>query len=200
MGKPKLFIGSSAEQLSVAYAVQENLESDVEVTVWTQGVFELSRSTLESLVDVLGDTDFALFVFVSDDVTRMRKSAQNTVRDNVVFELGLFIGRLGRERNFILMPRDQDLHLPTDLLGMTPVIYDGNRQDGNVLAALGPACNRVRKAISKFGSIVRGATYGTPETPHGTEPLDEKDILSIIESWMGANIGGQYSRDTLLRR
>jgi hypothetical protein len=103
--KPRLFIGSSSENLEVAYAVQENLEAVAEVTVWTQGVFNPSKYNLESLADALFETDFGVFVFAPNDVTSMRGQERATVRDNVVFELGMFVGRLGRERCFILVPR-----------------------------------------------------------------------------------------------
>jgi len=69
--RPTLFIGSSSESLDVAYAAQRNLEAVAEAVVWTQGIFELTRSYLESLIDALDDTEFALFVFGPDDVTRI---------------------------------------------------------------------------------------------------------------------------------
>jgi hypothetical protein len=152
--RPRLFIGSSSENLNVAYAIQENLEPVAEVTVWNQGVFTPSRYNLESLLDALFNTDFGVFVFASDDVTLMRGNEHATVRDNVIFELGMFVGRLGRNRCFFLVPRaeKENLHLPSDLLGLSPAVYDSNRRDGNLRAALGPACAAISNAITKLGS------------------------------------------------
>lgn len=147
--KPKLFIGSSVESLKTANAIQENLEYDAEVTVWNQGIFQLSKGALESLIEALEKFDFAVFVFEPNDVTRMRKSELNTVRDNVVFEFGLFIGRLGRNRVFFVTPRNsKELHLPSDLLGITAGTYDADHS--NIRAALGPFCNQVREELQKF--------------------------------------------------
>lgn len=50
---PKLFIGSSSESLNVANAIQENLHKDAEVTVWNQGVFKLSSTTLTDLLSTI---------------------------------------------------------------------------------------------------------------------------------------------------
>jgi predicted nucleotide-binding protein len=61
--KLRVFIGSSVESLEIAYAIQENLEHQAEPTVWPQGVFDLSKSTLGSLSEVLENTDFGIFVF-----------------------------------------------------------------------------------------------------------------------------------------
>lgn len=77
--KPKLFVGSSAEALNIAYAIQENLEHDAMVTVWKQGVFSLSRSTLEDLMKALSQFDYAVFVFSPDDISIIRSSKEHTV-------------------------------------------------------------------------------------------------------------------------
>jgi hypothetical protein len=189
--KPRVFIGSSVEQIDLAYAVQEGLDYDVEATVWTQGVFQPSRSTMAALVDQLDENDFAIFVLAPDDLTAMRKEIVSSVRDNVIFELGLFSGRYGHERCFIITPRNSDdLHLPTDLLGITPAEYDADRQDKNLVAALGAACNRIRKSIRQLG-----VRKPEPESSIDQKPAsdvvetvlidDENDCISLIETWLG---------------
>lgn len=148
--KPTLFVGSSSESLDVAFAAQRNLEDVAEVVVWTQGIFELTQSYLESLLDALDDTEFGLFVFAPDDVTRIRGTEITTARDNVVFELGLFIGRLGRERSFIMMPKGvTDFCLPSDLLGVSTASFEPPSRPDRLQAALGPACHDIRNAIRK---------------------------------------------------
>lgn len=128
--KHRLFVGSSTESLDVAYAIQESLDRFCEVTVWSQGVFEPSRYSMDALVDVLDGIDFGVFVFAPDDIVRIGGAESVAARDNVVFELGLFIGRLGRERSFIIIPSGhEDFHIPTHLLGLTPATYDPNRVD-----------------------------------------------------------------------
>lgn len=148
--KPKLFIGSSSEALEIANAIQENLNYDAEVTVWNQGVFKLSSNTLNDLLLAVSQSDFAIFVFNPDDVAIIRDQKHTTVRDNVVFELGLFIGKLGQNNVFYVIPENETIHLPTDLLGINPGKYNNKRSDGNLLAALGPFCNQVRSQLKKF--------------------------------------------------
>jgi predicted nucleotide-binding protein len=151
--KPSVFIASSVEGLEIAYATQENLEYDAEVVVWPQGIFDLSKYALESLVSAFDKADFGIFVFSNDDIIKLRDKEYTTVRDNVVFEFGLLIGKLGLNRSFVLIPRNVDnLHLPTDLLGIIPGTFDNKRVDENMRAALGPACNKIRKAISRLGA------------------------------------------------
>jgi len=145
---PRLFVGSSTESLDVAYAIQENLEFDAETTVWTQGFFAPSSAILSELLRALHRFDFAAFVFTADDKLRIRDEEYATVRDNVIFELGLFFGGLGQDRCFFVVPRnEQQLHLPSDLLGVAPLTYSGRRSDGNLVAALGSACNALRRAF-----------------------------------------------------
>lgn len=152
--KPRLFIGSSKESLHISYAAQQNLCGDAEITVWTQGVFEPSQTNLESLLKHISSCDFGIFIFSPDDIIFIREEENQAVRDNVVFELGLFVDQIGKDRCFILIPNNSEqLRIPTDLIGMTPIEYETGRSDDNMRAATGPACNSIRQIISRLGSL-----------------------------------------------
>jgi hypothetical protein len=148
MGLPKLFIGSSVEGLDVAYAIQENLEYDAETTVWRQGLFAPSGQALRDLMVASEKFEYAVFAFTADDVVRIRGQSFAAVRDNLIFELGLFFGVLGLSRCFYVVAREaSSLRLPTDLLGVAPLTFQSSRSDGNLIASLGAACNQIRRAF-----------------------------------------------------
>jgi predicted nucleotide-binding protein len=120
---PSLFIGSSSEGLPIAYALQAELEQVCEPLVWSQGVFGPSGTTIGSLLEAAQNSDFAALVLTPDDSIVTRGAEVTLARDNVVFELGLFLGALGPRRVFIVQPRNQDLHLPSDLAGVSRLNY-----------------------------------------------------------------------------
>ncbi len=151
----KVFIGSSSESLGVAKALQENLEMNpgIECSIWNQGIFELSKGILDNLVDLLGRFDFAIFVFSTDDMVRMREKLHTTTRDNVVFETGLAMGMLGKERTFFIKPKNEDIdfRMPTDLLGLTFPEFDQKRfERGDEVPALAVASNKILREMSRF--------------------------------------------------
>jgi hypothetical protein len=147
---PRIFIASSSERLSIAYTIQELLEFDGEVTVWTEGTFKPSSYTLDDLLNAVRSHQFGVFVFVPDDRITIRERNIPAVRDNLIFEFGLFAGAHGRQHCFFVLSRGTEAtHLPTDLAGLTPLSYATGRTDDNLLAALGPACNQIRRAISE---------------------------------------------------
>lgn len=152
MVKPSLFIGSSSEGLDFARAVRTSLRDDVEVTLWNEGFFALGNTFIESLVTALPRFDFAVLVLTPDDLLQSRASELLSPRDNVLFELGLFMGRLGRSRTFILHQRAPAPKIPSDLAGVTTAVYDWPRQDDrNYLAAVGAACDNIRQVIRELG-------------------------------------------------
>ena len=105
----------------------------------------------------------------------MRGEQISTVRDNVVFELGLAIGRLGRKRTFVIVPMGQDLHIPTDLKGWTPIEFDPSRTDGNLRSAMAPVASELRQAFSQEGLRPRAslpAVVDEPEQDETAQPVD----------------------------
>jgi hypothetical protein len=149
--RPSVFVGSSREGVTVAKAIQVGLDESCEVELWTQGAFGLSEGTLESLVASANRFDFAVLVLSADDLLVSRGEVRASPRDNVLFELGLFIGRLGRDRTFIVYNRANPPTLPSDLAGITAATFQ-DHESGNVQAAVGAACTKLEQAISRLGS------------------------------------------------
>lgn len=144
--QPKVFIGSSSEGLSVAEAIHLGLEYVAECTIWNHGVFTPSQTAIESVVDASISYDFAIIILTPDDFVEKRGRNGVAPRDNMIFELGLFTGALGRARTFMVYCRDANIVLPSDLAGITSVTY-ASRSDGNLEAAVGPVCSRIKKAM-----------------------------------------------------
>ena len=134
--QPSVFIGSSSEGLDVAREVELHLQAHALTTIWKDGVFGIGSGTLESLMDALNQFDFAIMVLSPDDLLESRGTSYSSPRDDVIFELGLFMGRLGRSRTFIISEQETDLKLPSDLIDITKATYQ--RRD-NLAAALSPA-------------------------------------------------------------
>jgi predicted nucleotide-binding protein len=145
--KPKVFIGSSTEGKSFAEAIHAYLFHEAECTVWTEGVFGPSDYTLQSLLRQARASEFGIFVFSPDDLATMRGELLSVPRDNVVFELGLFSGALEPERCFFAIPNNVEIHLPSDLMGITARKYENRRSDGNTRAAVAVFCSEVLEKI-----------------------------------------------------
>jgi len=127
MDKPRIFLGSSGKQEKLLQALTRGLEDIAHVEPWTTS-FNPGTTTIDRLVELAHEVDFAAFVFAQDDWTTVNVpaspaagSGQAAPRDNVVFEAGLFGGVLGMRRTFIL--HATGAKLPTDLLGLTCVRY-----------------------------------------------------------------------------
>jgi predicted nucleotide-binding protein len=154
MDKPRIFLGSSGQQKKLLQALTRGLEDLAHVEPWTTS-FNPGVSTLERLLELTREVDFATFVFAQDDWTSSASASsqpeqgQASPRDNVVFEAGLFGGVLGMRRTYIL--HAHGAKLPSDLLGLTCVRYD---------PALSPSelksiNQKIRTAIESEGRVAR---------------------------------------------
>lgn len=144
--QPVLFIGSSTEGLNLVNEIYKRFQDQpVVLRPWSEGVFQASYTAIENLVKSAQESDFAALVLTSDDVTISRGKKLPSPRDNVIFELGLFMGALGRERVFILKPRGIDVRIPSDLLGVTWLEY----------LRTGPTNKRVDSTCKSIMRVVR---------------------------------------------
>lgn len=148
--RPVLFIGSSTESLEVARAIRSNFDhDDYVINLWTDRVFGPSRFPIAELEKQIQEADFAVLVLGDDDEVISRNHKSDAPRDNVIFELGLFMGALSHERTFMVVPRGCDIKIPTDLLGLTSLSYKSD-DTNNLVGLLGPVCDELREIIKKM--------------------------------------------------
>ena len=154
MDKPRIFLGSSGKQEKLLEALTAGLGDIAHVDPWTTS-FNPGTNTLERLLELAHEVDFAAFVFARDDWTVKNATAppapeagEASPRDNVVFEAGMFGGTLGMRRTFIL--HAHGAKLPTDLLGLTCVRYSEETE-----GELEVVCEKLRNAIEAQGRLAR---------------------------------------------
>ena len=188
MDRPRIFLGSSGKQEKLIQALTRGLNEIAIVEPWTTS-FSPGTSTLERLVEITREVDFAAFVFAQDDWTTRDPaektdfgSGQASPRDNVVFEAGLFGGALGMRRAFIL--HANGAKLPTDLLGLTSVRYAGEMTSSEMRAVN----QKLRKAIEKEGRLARieGAWWQFSLTERTDKEPSALSLLKISRERTGA--------------
>jgi hypothetical protein len=188
MGKPRIFLGSSGKQAKLLQALTRGLEDVAHVEPWTTS-FNPGTTTLERLLELTREVDFAAFVFAQDDWTTNSPAAapaptpgQASPRDNVVFEAGLFGGVLGMRRTFIL--HASGAKLPTDLLGLTAVRYDGS----TAAAEMKVVCQKLRSAIENEGRVARieGMWWQFSLTQRSEKEPSAVSLLKISRNRNGA--------------
>jgi CRP/FNR family cyclic AMP-dependent transcriptional regulator len=150
--RPIVFIGSSSESLTIAKSLDRHLSKDpVVVKRWNQGVFGASDATIESLEKICKEADFAILVLAADDLARIRGKASAVPRDNVIFELGMFTGAIGRARTLMMVEEKRPaLRLPPDLEGVTYLKF--SQQDATSRRKTISTCaDTIRSRISRDG-------------------------------------------------
>ena len=130
--KPVLFLISSVESIPIIDELLLELRySDIDVVPWNaKSTFTAGSFTLDGLDIQLSKADFALAIAAPEDVMTKRKATGVAPRDNVLFELGFFMGTLSRERAFLALEKDKPIILPTDLNGLTPLTYTWDKDAG----------------------------------------------------------------------
>jgi hypothetical protein len=193
MDKPRIFLGSSGKQQKLLQALTRGLADVAQVEPWTTS-FNPGTTTLERLLELAREVDFAAFVFARDDWTTISPPAsdpsgegQASPRDNVVFEAGLFGAALGMRRTFILHASNSKL--PSDLLGLTCVRYDAT-----TAAEMRVVNQKLRKAIENEGRAARieGLWWQFSLTERSSQEPSAVSLLRISRDRDGAlDLGGR---------
>ncbi len=149
MPRAKIFIASATESLPTATAVHRHLSAETDSEIWTTG-FESGNYLIPSLLDKANGSDFAVFIFDPVDVTKRPDGrVSGSVRDNVLFECGMFFRALGSERVFLLVPQEVNLtSLPSDLRGLLVQPYPRTHSDP--AAAVHTACSIILRRVREW--------------------------------------------------
>ncbi|MBX9580243.1 MAG: nucleotide-binding protein [Gemmataceae bacterium] len=149
--KPEVFIASSAEARELTTQIQYALQHDFSAKPWLAGVIAPSQYPLPSLERQLDKTRYAVFVFARDDKVTSRGRTQDATRDNVILEFGLFVGRLGSGKCFVVVPKNRKgLKIPSDLDGFTPITYDDEQFESAPQAAATLVATAIKTAIRQL--------------------------------------------------
>lgn len=182
--KHKVFIGSSKESLEagIPQLVKEIVEreSEVEVTIWDENVFSLNQSALEGVLRIADTFDFGIFIFSPDDRLTIRGKEKSTTRDNVVFEHGIFLGRMGPRRSFILVDKQVE-HILSDYKGIHVSLFDSSSKL-KLKESLTQGCGQIISAIHQGKSTSEFTAFPSTSLAVGYfENYIEKTIRSLVE-------------------
>ncbi|WP_336977429.1 TIR domain-containing protein [Altererythrobacter fulvus] len=148
---PRVFVISSSEGMDVARLIRKYLDADnMAVYLWDQGTFAISEYPISCLEDAIERADFTIAVARADDALVSRGDSHNVPRDNVHIEYGISVGRLGRERSFLLVDAGAEVKLPSDLAGLTTLRYQGTDKD-KLIRTVAKACDEARERIEFIG-------------------------------------------------
>jgi hypothetical protein len=159
MRKPRVFIGSSSEAISIAIKIRKQLRDIANVVIWNEAPeFQINRSVLDGLLKSKDKYDFAIMVFNKDDAlvtskdeTGGRNKALYVTRDNVLFELGLFMGWLGPDRTFFIYNTKDEVKIPSDFKGLVVARYTSHT--GKLDEDITEATDEIRQQIEEQGPL-----------------------------------------------
>jgi len=125
MGPPQeepvltIFVGSSSEAAAHYERVCGTLEEQGHDVKGWKSSFDKGEDFLSALLRIADSVDAALLIATPDDVLQSRGELSPVLRDNVLFEAGLFIGALGPLATGIVVAGSATVKLPTDLAGVS---------------------------------------------------------------------------------
>ena len=175
--RPNIFIASSGDSKPIAQAVKANFDGEADVDIWWENVFKLNKSTLSTLMNRASYYDFFIAVFAADDVAIIKKEQKNVTRDNVIFEFGLFLGRIGLDRTFFIL--EENVELFSDWEGVTRTTF--NRGE-NLASSLEASCNKIREGMATAEKLDKFTVLPSTSLAFGYYHNFLKPVLQALEN------------------
>jgi hypothetical protein len=148
---PRIFIAASAAGLPIAEHLQRELEPRVICMQWRHGLLNLSTSVVEEFLDsTLKKLDLAVLVLSTGDLAERPAGDRKSLRDSVLFQIGLFVGALGCGRTLLVYDQGAPMELPARLPGVTAVRF-AQRPGADLRAPLAPVCAHIKAALFSGG-------------------------------------------------
>lgn len=186
-----LLIVSSSKGLNYANALRNALKErfkerrfSIECEVWNDmGVFPGTASTLGGLMkkaeSLSKENGYAVAMMTPDDAVSIENSGKAywISRDNVLFEYGLFMGKLGRKHVFAVKPNGKAFWFLSDLSGITVAHYDYTADNPPIHEAQ----KKLLEASLKIAEWIAPLETEPSSTPESPPPSPEPESPSTPE-------------------
>jgi len=172
--RSRIYIGASLDGLPVARELKLGLAEDADCTLWTQGAF-----SLEKLVQDATQFDYAVLVLGPADLSSEAAAGRNRPRDNILFQIGLFAGLLGRSRMLLVHSRDVPLDLPPDLARLRTATFGSGRLETPLAEILSLLRGGLEGRTGRLARLSRPKATGAAIPKQGEAAL--LDARTLIE-------------------
>jgi hypothetical protein len=172
MDQTKIFIASSEKAQRLAEVIRDevNLDDNCQAQTWKDALESCgAQSKIEALERWIGTYDFAVILFSAGDLWAKQAGMELKSRDDCIFEAGLFMATLGRQRCLLLSSVEIGA-LPSDLGGITYMKFvepDDLMNYGKCRPPAQLAAGQIKARVQQIAS---------DQSP-GRRPLTRQDIL-----------------------
>jgi hypothetical protein len=187
--KPTIFIASSGKSKIIAEAVKSNFDQEADVYVWTENIFRVNEGTLETLMNRASYYDFFIAIFSADDKATIQNKKVDVTRDNVIFEFGLFLGRIGLDRTFFVL--EEGVELFSDWKGITTTQFTRSE---NLASSLGASCISIKEKMQVAEKLFNYAILPSTSLAIGYYHNFLKPVLEALQNQKSIEIILEYDK------
>ena len=164
----------------------------------------MGETIIESLEKLKKRFDYAVFIFHPDDEISFRSTTMKSVRDNVIFEFGLFVGVLGIKNCFAVIPNNIAIKQPSDLLGVIYAKYNYHDSDSRIDDTIRTPATEIKRAIKERQENKRNEEKNILERGEFRDSVVDASVdveindYELYDQWINSIKRGEKVREDLL--